>query len=127
MNASEFETRLRSSLSDLSQNLTDEQIADAIASALEVTGITLPTADPEKVEALLNRGQAFCLETLQNDWLQRFDMKYGEDNLSRADVAKAIEQKLARLQSRWEQLSRKYQPDADRASRGVAIATARRV
>ena len=127
MNASDFEARLRSVLSDLSEHLSDEQLAEAIASAREITGITLPTADPEMVEALLNRGEAACLGMLQNDWLPRFDATYAGDTLSRADVARQIERKLARLGKRWEQLSKRYRSGAGRSSMGVAVGTAKRV
>ena len=127
MNASDFEARLRAVLSQLSEHLTDEQFEHAVASAADVTGISVPTSDPEKVEALLNRGEAFCLETLQNDWLPRFDMTYGGDRLSRADVAKQIELKLARLDKRWEVLSERYKSDADRGSLSVSVGTAHRV
>ena len=127
MNASDFETRLRAVLSDLSEQLTDGQFEQAIASATDITGISLPTSDPEMIEALLNRGEAICLETLQNDWLPRFDVTYAGDSLSRADVAGQIERKLARLDKRWEVLSMRYGPDAKRGSCGVSVGTAYRV
>ena len=127
MNASDFEVRLRAVLSDLSEQLTDGQFEQAIASATDITGISLPTSDPEMIEALLNRGEAICLETLQNDWLPRFDVTYAGDKLSRADVAEQIERKLARLDKRWEVLSRRYKPSAERGSRNVSVSTAYRV
>lgn len=127
MNASDFEARLRAVLSDLSEQLTDGQFEQAIASATDITGISLPTSDPEMIEALLNRGEAVCLATLQNDWLPRFNVSYAGDSLSRADVAGQIERKLARLDNRWEVLSRRYEPDAKRASSGVSVGTAYRV
>lgn len=127
MNASDFETRLRSILSDLSDHLSDEQLAQAIASAGEITGISLPTTDREMVEALLNRGEAVCLGMLQNDWLPRFDATYAGDALSRADVARQIESKLTRLDKRWEQLSERYKTGAGRSSMSAAVGTAKRV
>jgi len=127
MNASDFEARLRSVLSDLSDHLSDEQLAQAIASAGEITGISLPTTDQEMVEALLNRGEAVCLGTLQNDWLPRFDATYAGDTLSRADVARQIESKLTRLDKRWVQLSKRYKAGAGRSSMSVAVGTAKRV
>ncbi len=127
MNASDFEVRLRAVLSDLSERLTDGQFEQAIASATDITGISLPTSDPEMIEALLNRGEAICLETLQNDWLPRFDVTYAGDKLSRADVAEQIERKLARLDKRWEVLSRRYKPSAERGSTSVSVGTAHRV
>ena len=127
MNASDFEVRLRAVLSDLSEQLTDGQFEQAIASATDITGISQPTSDPEMIEALLNRGEAICLETLQNDWLPRFDVTYAGDKLSRADVAGQIERKLARLDKRWEVLSKRYEPDVKRGSSGVSVGTAYRV
>jgi hypothetical protein len=127
MNHSDLEARLRSQLSDLLQHLTDDQLQQALSAGIETCGVTLPTSDPQKIEALLNRGEAYCLEALQNDWLPRFDVTYGDDGLSRSDVAKMIERKLSRLQTRWERLSKQYKPDADRSSTGVAVQTARRV
>ena len=127
MNASDFEARLRAVLSDPSEHLTEEQFEQAIASATDITGISQPTSDPEMIEALLNRGEAICLETLQNDWLPRFDVTYAGDKLSRADVAGQIERKLARLDKRWEVLSKRYEPDAKRGSSGVSVGTAYRV
>lgn len=127
MNASDFEARLRALLSDLSEHISDEQFGHAVASAKEITGISLPTGDPEMLEALLNRGEAACLETLQNDWLPRFDVTYAGDNLSRTDVALQIERKLMRLNKRWEVLSKCCKPGAARGSRKVSIGKAYRV
>lgn len=127
MNASDFETRLRAVISDLSASLTDEQIENAIASAKDITGITLPTTDPEMIEALLNRGEAVCLAALQNDWLPRFNVEYGGDSLSRTDVADRIERKLNRLDTRWEVLSKRFRPDPSRESRRVSTGTANRI
>lgn len=126
MTRSEFEARLRSLLSDLYDHLTTEQFDNAISSAIEVTQAALPCSDSEKTQALLNRGEFFCLETLQNDWLPRFDLCYGQDRLSRADVARQIERKLARLASEWERLSLRLNLNAGRSSRAVAVKTAYR-
>ena len=127
MNVSDFEARLRAVLSHLSEHLTDAQFEHAVAHAADITGITMPTSDPEKVEALLNRGEAFCLEMLQNDWLPRFDMTYDGDSLSRADVARQIGRKLARLDKRWAVLSERYKSDVDRGSLAIPVGTAYRV
>ena len=81
MNSENVQSRLRAILSDLSEHLTDEQFEHAVSAALEVTGVVLPTTVPEKVEAVLNRGEALCLQMLQNDWLPRFDFKYGTDEV----------------------------------------------
>ncbi|MBN1591692.1 MAG: hypothetical protein JW941_00425 [Candidatus Coatesbacteria bacterium] len=114
-------------LSQLSEHLSEEQIQQSLLAAAQVTGISLPTTDPEMIEALLNRAEAFCLEILQNDWLPRFDLDYGGDSLSRSNVARQIERKLARLSRRWAALSRRYRPDADLGSRRLSIGTANRV
>ena len=125
MNSENIQSRLRAMLSDLSEHLTDEQFEHAVSAALEVTGVALPTTVPEKVEAVLNRGEALCLQMLQNDWLPRFDFKYGSDELSRSDVASKIETKLNRLERRWEHLSRMLWPEAGDV-RKVEVRTAGR-
>lgn len=126
MISTEFKTRLEALLSHLAKHLSDEQIDAAVVTAKEITGVSLPTTDPDKIEAIMNRGESLCLKMLQNDWLPRFDFKYGDESLSRGDVSRTIEKKLARLERRWEKLSERYKSDCERSISNVAVRTAHR-